>query len=253
MAACFCTLAIHEPYRTLARALCADAAPLPFVVLTDEPADFADLHVRAIRHLPTGPMAVDYLRQPELTGGGGAATAYHDKRFALRAALEGSDTAVFVDADSRMRAAPPLGVLPPGLALPPAAPESIAAHLHAWGPERLPAFVELARRLTGGAAILDVAVWCPETCYAVTRDGREQIFFGAWDEAVDFLQGRKVYSGEGGVMGLAAACAGWTVDFGALGPIAACVQHAGGGPRVAGGSTHRHWSIDQGSDPGNTS
>ena len=57
---CVCTLAIHAPYRRRARKLCA-AAKVPWVVLTDEPDDFADLPVRAIRHAPTGPMAVDYL------------------------------------------------------------------------------------------------------------------------------------------------------------------------------------------------
>ena len=46
---CFCTLAIHAPYRRRARLLCADTAPAPWVVLTDEPSDFADLPVRAIR------------------------------------------------------------------------------------------------------------------------------------------------------------------------------------------------------------
>jgi hypothetical protein len=37
--ACFCTRAFHEPYRTHARLICADAATAPFVVLTDEPGD----------------------------------------------------------------------------------------------------------------------------------------------------------------------------------------------------------------------
>jgi hypothetical protein len=233
MTVCFCTLAIHEPYRKRARLLCADAASMPFVVLTDEPSDFADLPIRAIRHSPTGPMAVDYLRCPELTGGNGAATAYHDKRFALRAALEVFDTAIFVDADSRMGAPFPMAAFPPGLAVRPGVPESIAAHLKTYGAGRLPAFVELARRLTGGAEVLDTAVWCCETCYAVTRDGRESSFFAAWDVAVDFLQSRGVHSGEGGAMGLAAACAGWTVDFQALAQIAVCIQHEGGGPKGA--------------------
>jgi hypothetical protein len=231
MSVCFCTLAVHAPYRRRARLLCADVAPLPFVVLTDAPGDFADLPVKAIPHTPTGPMAVDYRERWELTGGGGGATAYHDKRFVLRAALEEFDTAIFVDADSRIDPLPPLGAFPPGLAVRPAVPESIAAHLQAWGPGRLPAFEELARRLLGDVQALESAVWCYETCYAVTRDGREPRFFAAWDLAAGYLQDRGLYSGEGGVMGLAAACAGWSVDFQALEEISPRVHHEGGGPK----------------------
>ena len=75
--------------------------------------DFADLAVRAIRHAPTGPMAADYLAHLPPTGEKRGAAAYHDKRFALSAALEDFDTALYVDADSRIAALPPLGAFPP--------------------------------------------------------------------------------------------------------------------------------------------
>ena len=39
---CFCTLAIHAPYRQRARLLCADAPEVSWIVLTDEPEDFTD-------------------------------------------------------------------------------------------------------------------------------------------------------------------------------------------------------------------
>ena len=42
---------------------------------------------------------------------------------------------------------------------------------------------------------------------------------------------RDVFSGEGGVIGLAAASAGWSVDYNALTRIAAAIQHEGGGPK----------------------
>src|SRR5258708_16019131 len=58
---CFCTLAIHAPYRRRARLLCSDATTAPWIVLTDEPDDFADLPVRAIRHAPPPPIPVDSL------------------------------------------------------------------------------------------------------------------------------------------------------------------------------------------------
>jgi hypothetical protein len=233
VATSFCTLAIHAPYRQRARLLCADTPQVPWTVLTDDPGAFAGLPVRAVRHAPTGPMAVDYLERIPPTGGGRGAAAYHDKRFALLRALDGFDTAIFVDADSRIGALPPLDLIPPGLSVLPVVRKSVAEHLETCGSWRLPSFVDLARHLTGDAGILQSARWCHETCIAVTKDGRESDFFAAWGQAAAFLQGREVYSGEGGVLGLAAACAGWTVEYDALIPIAAAIQHEGEGPKGA--------------------
>src|SRR5690242_13117530 len=101
--ACFCTLAIHAPYRRRARQLCADAPSVPWIVLTDQPEDFSGLLVRAIRHQPTGPMAIDFQTRLPPTGNGRGRPAYHDKRFVLQAALEEFATAIFVDADSRIK------------------------------------------------------------------------------------------------------------------------------------------------------
>ncbi len=231
MTVCFCTLAIHPPYRRRARLLCADAPTVPWLVLTDEPDDFKDLPVRTIRHAPTGPMAVDYLARLPLTGEGRGAAAYHDKRFALLAALEDFDTAIYVDADSRITTLPTLGGFPTGLAVLPVVRKSVAEHLDTCGSWRMPDFVDLARHLTGAADIMQSAGWCHETIVAVTKDGRESIFFEAWSAGAEFLQSRDVYSGEGGVIGLAASYAGWTVDYEALTDIAASIQHEGGGPK----------------------
>jgi hypothetical protein len=233
VSACFCTLAIHAPYRRRARRLCAAVAPAAWVVLTDEPSDFADLPVRAIRHAPTGPMAIDYLQRLAPTGDGRGAAAYHDKRFALQAALQDFDTAIFLDADSRIDALPPIDAFPSGLAVVPIVRKSIAAHLETCGPWRLPAFVALARYLMGDPNVLYAAPWCHETCYAVTKDGNEHRFFWAWERAADFLQRQNMFSGEGGVMGLAAAYARWTTDYEALAGIVPLIQHEGGGPKTA--------------------
>jgi hypothetical protein len=230
---CFCTLAIHAPYRQRARRLCAGATSVPWVVLTDEPADFADLPVRAIRHAPTGPMAVDYRERLSPTGDGRGAAAYHDKRVAVRAALEDFETAIFLDADSRLGALPPLGPFPRGLSVLPVVRASIDTHLETCGSWRRPAFLDLARDLFGHDDVLRTARWCHETCYAVTRDGNEGRFFDAWGRAANFLQSRDVFSGEGGVMGLAAAYAGWPTDYEALGALEGVLQHEGGGPKEA--------------------
>ncbi|HJS25463.1 MAG TPA: hypothetical protein VJ751_13975 [Pyrinomonadaceae bacterium] len=40
VSACFCTLAIHAPYRQRARLLVGDARGVPWIVLTDEPGGF---------------------------------------------------------------------------------------------------------------------------------------------------------------------------------------------------------------------
>jgi hypothetical protein len=47
------------------------------------------------------------------------------------------------------------------------------------------------------------------------------------------MQRQGVYSGEGGIMGLAAAYAGWTTDYEVLARIGPLIQHEGGGPKGA--------------------
>jgi hypothetical protein len=230
---CFCTMAIHAPYRKRARMLCQASFPAPWVVLTDDPEAFADLPVHAVAHQPTGPMAADYLRRAVATGDGNGAAAYHDKRFALQAALERFDTAIFLDADSRVRALPPIARYPAGLVVLPVVRNTVAGHLRTCGTWRLPAFADLARELTGDDTILGRARWCHEACYAVTRDGREAAFFAAWTRGAAFMQARDVYSGEGGVMGLAAAIAGWDVEDTLLTAWADTVAHEGRGPKQA--------------------
>ena len=228
---CWCTMAIHEPYRWHARELFQDAPEVPWLVLTDEPADFADLPVRAVRHVPTGPMAADYLERLSPTGANRGAAAYHDKRFALLGALEQHQTAIFLDADSRIDALPRMPHFPPGIAVLPVARATVAAHLERTGAWRLPSFIALAEQLTGNADILGLARWCHESCIAITKDGREGTFFDTWGRCAEFLQARG-FSGEGGVLGLAAAIAGWSVDYEAVIAIGAAVRHEGGGPKV---------------------
>ena len=111
-------------------------------------------------------------------------------------------------------------------------PETVAEHLRGQGGWRTAPFADLARHLLGDEAALDRAHWCYECCYAVTRDPAADRFFDAWGRAADFLQAREVFSGEGGVMGLAALAAGWTVDYWAIAPMAFVVQHEAGGPKT---------------------
>ena len=226
----FCTLAIREPYRRRARLLLGDAPQLKWIVLTDEPGDFEGLEVRAIRHAPTGPMAEEF---STWTGNGKGRPAYHDKRFALQATLKEFDTAIFVDADSRMSGVPKLPTFPPGVAVVNEVNASITEHLSLWGSHRLPEFEELAMQLTGSKETLKSARWCSEALFAITKDGNESKFFDAWDYSAEFLHSKNLFSGEGGVIGLAAAYAGWTVNYKVLSKLAASIRHEGLGPKSA--------------------
>lgn len=230
--ACFCTLAIHTPYRRRAQLLIADVPEVPWIVLTDEPEDFANLPVHAIRHEPTGPMAIDFQTKFPPLGQGLGRPAYHDKRFVLQAALKDFDTAIFIDADSRITSLPRLPNFAPGIAVDKSLQTSISDHLSKYGEWRRPALEQLALELTGNLKTLNAARWCGEALFAVTRDGNEAKFFEAWERSARFLHDREVYSGEGGVIGLAAVYAGWTVDYHTLTRLAAAVQHEGLGPKI---------------------
>ena len=230
--ACFCTLAIHPPYRRRALQLIADAPGVPWIVFTDEPQDFAKLSVQAIRHVPTGPMAIDFQTRLSPLGNGRGRPAYHDKRFVLQATLEDFETAIFIDADSRIRSLPRLPHFPPGIAVDKVLRTSIADHLSRWGQWRRPVLEQLALELTGDSNSIETARWCSEALFAITKDGNESKFFEAWERGARFLESREVYSGEGGVIGLAAACAGWTIDYHTLTKLAGATQHEGLGPKT---------------------
>jgi hypothetical protein len=205
-----------------------------WIVLTDAPLDFTSLpNVRAIEHAATGPMSIDYLSRLPTTGNSNGAAAYHDKRFAIQAALEVSDTAIYLDADSYFDTIPSLEHLVPGLTVLPVVKRSIAEHLAVCGSWRRPFFDELARLLTGSTEILNAAKWCHEALMAFRKTGKEQIFFEAWAKCAEYLKSHEMYSGEGGVIGLAAACAEWKISLHDLDVFGELVTHEGGGPKGA--------------------
>ena len=212
--------------------LVADLPEVEWVVLTDEPGDFEGLGVRAIRHVPTGPMAIDFVTRLPPTGNGRGRPAYHDKRFALQAALEEVETAIFVDADTRVKSLPRWPGFRPGIAVVKEVNASVAEHLSRYGSHRRPAFERLAVELTGDKEVIESARWCSEALFAITKDGNENKFFEAWARGAELLQSEGEFSGEGGVIGLAAACAGWTVDYDTMGKLGKSMRHEGGGPKA---------------------
>jgi hypothetical protein len=214
--------------------LVGDVPEVPWVVLTDEPEEFEALGVRAVGHVPTGPMAIDFVTRLSPMGNGRGRPAYHDKRFALQAALEEFETAIFVDADTRVNSLPRLPVFRAGIAVTQEVNASIAEHLSRWGPHRKSVFERLAVELTGDLEVIESARWCSEALFAITKDGNEGKFFEAWERGAEFLQRQELFSGEGGVIGLAALCAGWTVDYKTMGRLARAIKHEGGGPKVRG-------------------
>lgn len=204
----------------------------PWVVLTDEPGEFEGLKGRAIEHVPTGPMAIDFVTRLSPMGNGRGRPAYHDKRFALQAALEEFETAIFIDADTRVGALPRLPVFGTGIAVTKEVNASVAEHLSRYGAYRRPAFEKLAVELTGDVEVINSARWCSEALFAITKDGNEGRFFEAWGRGAELLQSDGVFSGEGGLIGLAAVCAGWTVDYETMGKLSRAMRHEGGGPKA---------------------
>jgi hypothetical protein len=108
---------------------------------------------------------------------------------------------------------------------------SIEEHLSRWGSHRKPVLEKLAVELTGDVEAIKSARWCSEALFAITKDGNEKRFFETWERGAEFLQNQGVFSGEGAVIGLAALCAGWTIDYNSLGRLAKAMQHEGGGPK----------------------
>ena len=67
----------------------------------------------------------------------------------------------------------------------------------------------------------------------MTKNRQEDRFFAARGYAAELFQQHGVFSGEGGIIGLAALAAGWAVNYESLAPFAATIQHEGGGPKAA--------------------
>jgi hypothetical protein len=146
---------------------------------------------------------------------------YNAKRFVIGRALAGAQTAVFIDADSRVKAHIPMAVKwPAGLS---AAHENLLAHLERWWPSK---FEEVRGAAHAIGAPLDSAAWIGESLYVVARDGGRELDFIMWWADLALRICRTGFrGGEGNIMGLAAAKAGLSVSWGPWAQLKASVSH----------------------------
>ncbi len=206
-----CTLGLGPTYARLASQFAADVAKLipgeRVLVATDCPEALAS---------QGGAIVVRRERQ----GRG----PYHEKRFALEAALARASTAIFVDADTR--------VLRPfsmptnwsaGFTERPGSHESMLRHLEREPANRLPLVASAANEL---GVDIEATEWLGESLFAVTADaGREQEFLREWGYLAGYFEAHGLCSGEGLAMGLAAARVGWRVNEEPLPVLQAALTH----------------------------
>lgn len=193
---CFCTLALRSPYRQLARQLAFDleryAPGVKLIVGTDRPQAFADC---------TNVVAFWLKSQ-------GILHCFHDKRFVLERAHTYCNTAIMVDADTRLQQQLCLQpVTVPGIAA--VHCENLIEHVQRYTPERLPHLQRLADKLDVDLASVQ---FVGEALFALMGHPQQTtIFLQQWDVIARYLELHGVHAGEGNAIGLAAAKAGLTL------------------------------------------
>ncbi|MBW4649811.1 MAG: hypothetical protein KME06_14130 [Kastovskya adunca ATA6-11-RM4] len=190
---CFCTLAVGNRYRTHAQMLAKDiqqySPATTFVVLTDRPTDFQEYsHVLAFKH-----------RLQSIKG-------YHDKRFALAKALTLFDTCIFLDSDMRI-----IDFVPTDMEWLPGITARTGCNILKHNVDSnkrkaLSVIEEVAQKLD---LDLQKTQWFHEFMFTLRKQaGAEIEFLKLWETISYFFEMQGVYSGQGNVMGLAAAKAG---------------------------------------------
>lgn len=192
---CFCTLALGEKYRLLAKQLSLDLAkyaPGTFLVVGTEKPNFFE----------SSPNVYAFLFKQK-----GILHCYHDKRFVLEKALSQSSTAIAIDADTRIIDKVPTHIeWMPGLT---GCSRNILEHVKRCNPERLLTLEVLANKLD---LSLENIFWVGESLLIVSKDnGKEIEFLKQWGKIGDYLELKGIHAGEGNAIGLAAATIGWTV------------------------------------------
>lgn len=192
---CFCTLALGEKYRFLAKQLSQDleeySPGTSLVVGTEQPKFFESI-----------PNVYAFQFQQK-----GILHCYHDKRFVLEKALSQYPTAIAIDADTRIIEKVPTHIeWMPGFT---GCSRNILEHVQRRNPERLPTIETLANKLN---LSLENVSWVGESLMIVSKDnGKETEFFQQWGKIGDYLELNGIHAGSGNAIGLAAAKIGWTI------------------------------------------
>ncbi len=205
---CFCTLALGDRYRHLAKGLAESlerhAPGIPLVVYTEKPKYFNNLkNVLAFKHYQQGILH-----------------CYHDKRLVIEKALSEFDAVICIDADTEIIADLPNQAWSPGIT---ARQEKLLEHLQKNSQQRLAILEKVAAKL---AVPLEDTSYIGESLFIVARDnGKEQKFLRLWGEIGGYFELQGIHSGEGNAMGLAAAKVGWTVQSEGWNNLRALTQH----------------------------
>ena len=193
---CFCTLALSSRYQKMAKELAKDlekySPETTIVIGTDNPIYFSDCdNVSAFK-----------LSQK------GIFNCYNDKRFCLEKALENFESAIFIDADTRIVQPVPNDLeFCPGIT---GTCKNLIKHLEKYRSQKINIIKKLASKLEINIKDVD---WIGDSLFVVTRDqGKEKEFFQMWALIASYLELKGMHSGQGRVMGLAATKIGWKVE-----------------------------------------
>ncbi len=193
---CFCTLALGNKYRLLAKQLAGDLQKYspgnPLVVGTDEPKDFSGFsNVIAFLHRKQGILH-----------------CYHDKRFVIEKALSMFAVAIHVDADTKILASLPTQFSwSPGIT---GYHKNLIEHVNKACPERLDHLKNVAAKLN---ISIENAQFIGESIYVVAREGgKEKEFLQQWGLIGRYLELKGIHAGDGNAMGLAASKVGLTIS-----------------------------------------
>ncbi len=193
---CFCTLALGKKYRVMVKELAKDLkqySPDTFLVVgTDQPSEYLDSN---------NIISFKLVQQ-------GIFSCYNDKRFVLEKALSQFYTAIFIDADTRIQSQIPKTILcSPGIN---GCYAELLKHIKKYRPKNIQDIQKVATKLDIN---LEEVNWVGDSLFIVTQDnGKEQEFLAVWGKIANYLELKGMHSGQGNIMGLAAAKVGWQVE-----------------------------------------
>jgi hypothetical protein len=204
---CFCTLALGDNYRALAKDLAKDleqhSPKTPLLIFTDRPQDFSQ-HPNVITH-----------KHHQQSVG-----CYHDKRLVLKQAIQQFPACIFIDADMRILSSVPedlawLSV--PGIAA--RACESfnkryskVVAGTDTQKMAIEYEFVKKAATKFGLNHQDETVQFVYEYLFSLTRDsGKEIEFLNQWEIMAPYFELNGIYDGEGAAIALAAAKVGYVI------------------------------------------